>query len=262
MVVGGFERVFEIGKQFRNEDIDTTHHPEFTTCEFYMAYGTLEQAIDMTETLIRDIVSTTTGSLVLETSVKEQPYVLDFSRPFSRLDITSELERHLGPLPDLNNPASLGWLLEKCQQHQVCIGAPKTLGRVMDGLISHFIEPQCIQPTFLMGHPVCLSPLAKERSKGLAARFELFIGTKEFANAYIELNNPIEQRERFAQQAQEKAQGDLEAQSLDESFCDALALGLPPTVGWGLGIDRLVMLVTKSKRIREVIGFPIMKPVS
>ncbi|KAI8911751.1 hypothetical protein EDD86DRAFT_188831 [Gorgonomyces haynaldii] len=253
LIIGGMEKVFEIGKQFRNEGIDPMHNPEFTTCEFYETYSNLESNMNMTQDLLRYIVQETHGSL----QVEYQDHHIDFSQDFKIIDIQEALKAQLGALPDLNDPASIPKLLKIAKTR---VSLPHTLPRVIDHLIGTYIEPHLIQPTFLTGHPECMSPLSKT-SHGIARRYELFICGKEYINAYEELNDPQEQRRRFQMQQSDKQAGDEEAQPLDEHFCQALELGMPPTVGWGLGIDRLVMLLTNQQRIREVIPFPVLKPV-
>ncbi|KAL2918776.1 mitochondrial lysine-tRNA synthetase [Polyrhizophydium stewartii] len=267
LVVGGLERVYEMGKQFRNEGIDATHNPEFTTCEFYMAYAALEDARGMTEELLRELAVAATGSTVVPLVSQnddndDSVHMIDFGKPFARIDIVPALTEALGvELPDLNDTASIPRLLELCEQHGIRVSKPHTLARVIDKLVSHLIEPRCIEPTFITGHPLSMSPLAKQGTRpGVADRFELFIGAREMANAYLELNDPAEQRRRFEAQASDRDQGDVEAQPMDEAFCVALEHGLPPTVGWGLGVDRVCMLLTQSKRIRDVIAFPVLRP--
>ncbi|XP_063800343.1 lysine--tRNA ligase [Pseudophryne corroboree] len=216
LVVGGIDRIYEVGRQFRNEGIDLTHNPEFTTCEFYMAYADYNDVIQITEKLL-------SGECKEETRK-----ILD--------DI--------------------------CTEKAVECPAPRTTARLLDKLVGEFLEVTCINPTFICDHPQIMSPLAKwhRSEKGLTERFELFIMKKEICNAYTELNDPIRQRELFEDQAKAKAAGDDEAMFIDENFCTALEYGLPPTAGWGLGIDRLTMFLTDSNNIKEVLLFPAMKP--
>ncbi|KAI8927107.1 hypothetical protein BC831DRAFT_453954, partial [Entophlyctis helioformis] len=263
LVIGGMEKVYEMGKQFRNEGIDVTHNPEFTTCEFYEAYTTLPRVMSLTQEMLQSIVVSAAGSSTVPwVSPSGETHTIDFSKPFECIDITTALEAAIGqPLPDLNDNASIPALLQICSEKHIHVRRPHSLARIIDHLVSELIEPQCIQPTFLMGQPLSMSPLAKEGNRpGITDRFELFIGTKEYANAYVELNDPFEQRRRFSLQKADKDLGDDEAQSMDDAFCVALEHGLPPTVGWGLGVDRLCMLVTGSPRIRDVIPFPVLKP--
>ncbi|KZT62031.1 lysyl-tRNA synthetase [Calocera cornea HHB12733] len=272
LIVGGLDRVYEIGRVFRNEGIDLTHNPEFSICEFYMAYADLYDVMDLTEALIEGMVRYLTGGKTQLTYHPEGPgegkkeYTLEFQRPWKRFDMVETLEQCLG----IKMPVGDEWtteetrlmLSEQCEKHNVECGAPRTTARLLDKLVGEFIESQCVSPSFIVGHPEIMSPLAKyHRSRpGLCERFEGFMCTKEFCNAYTELNDPFEQRIRFEQQAAQKAAGDDEAQGIDETFVDALEHGLPPTGGWGLGIDRLVMFLTDSPNIKEVLLFPAMKP--
>lgn len=269
LIVGGIDRVYEIGKQFRNESIDLTHNPEFTTCEFYMAYADYNDLIELTEKLVSGMVHSIFGSY----KVKFQPqgpegeeWEIDFKPPYRRIHMFPGLEKELNaklPAPDqLNSEEARKTLSDLCEKHGVECPPPRTAARLLDKLVGEFLEEKCIHPTFIMDHPQVMSPLAKyHRSvKGLTERFELFVAKKEICNAYTELNDPLDQRARFAQQAQDKAAGDDEAQMIDENFCTALEYGLPPTGGWGMGIDRLAMFLTNSYNIKEVLFFPAMKP--
>nr|AGE95229.1 lysyl tRNA synthetase [Encephalitozoon cuniculi] len=270
LVVGGLERVYEIGKQFRNEGIDLTHNPEFTSCEFYMAYADYNDLMEMTEELISGMVENMFGTDTIVYSPKKreertESVELSFKRPFRVISILEELNARLGldlSGETLDREETLEKLLSACDKEGLSVEKPRTLSRVLDKLIGHVIEPQCVNPTFVKDHPIAMSPLAKNhRSKaGLTERFELFINCKEICNAYTELNNPFEQRERFLQQTQDLNAGDDEAMMNDEDFCTALEYGLPPTGGWGIGIDRLVMYLTDAANIRDVIFFPTMKP--
>ncbi|RLN49360.1 hypothetical protein BBJ28_00000828 [Nothophytophthora sp. Chile5] len=282
LVIGGFDRVFEIGKVFRNEGIDATHNPEFTMCEFYQAYADYNSLMDTAEEMISGIAKDVTGSYKVlypiddaEEQVSDSegdeadspagsPMVeIDFTPPFKRLPIRETLEECLGEaLPDVNSPDSIPALLELCHRHKVECPKPHTCTRLVDKLIAHFIEPKCVHPTFLYNHPKCMSPLAKahREQEGVTERFELFVAGKELCNAYTELNDPFDQRQRFAAQQQDQQRGDNEAHSKDDEFCVALEYGLPPTGGFGIGVDRLVMLLSGKAHIREVIMFPAMKP--
>jgi lysyl-tRNA synthetase class 2 len=270
LVVGGLDRVYEIGRQFRNESIDLTHNPEFTTCEFYMAYADMHDVMDMTEKLVSGMVKYITGGYVIEyhpNGPEGEAIKIDFTPPFRRISMLPELEKLLNvKLPrgaDLDTPETNKILSDLCTKHNVECGAPRTNARLLDKLVGEFIEVQCINPTFIMDHPMMMSPLAKAHRSvpGLCERFEMFVATKEVCNAYTELNDPFDQRERFEQQARDKAAGDDEAQLIDETFCQALEYGLPPTGGWGMGIDRLTMFLTDSNNIKEVLLFPANKPL-
>ncbi|KAF8757059.1 Lysyl-trna synthetase [Rhizoctonia solani] len=275
LVVGGLDRVYEIGRVFRNEGIDMTHNPEFSICEFYMAYADMYDLMDLTESMITGVVEYLTGGTKLkfhpdgkEGKDGKPPRVMemDFSRPWKRYDMIETLEEKLGvkfpPGETLHTEEANKFLRDLAAKHNVDCSEPKTNARLLDKLVGEFIEPLCISPSFIVGHPQVMSPLAKRhRSRpGLCERFEGFMCTKEFCNAYTELNDPFDQRERFEEQARQKEQGDDEAQGVDETFLNALEHGLPPTGGWGLGIDRLVMFLTDSATIKEVLLFPAMKP--
>lgn len=269
LIVGGLDRVYEIGRQFRNEGIDMTHNPEFTTMEFYMAYADYNDLMTITETMVAGMVKEIHGSHKVQYH-PEGPdgpvWDIDFTPPFRRVSMIDELEKKLGvKFPDpanLNHPEVQKFLDDQCVKHNVDCTAPRTSARLLDKLVGDFIEETCVSPTFIIDHPQVMSPLAKwHRAKsGLTERFELFVCKKEICNAYTELNDPVVQRERFQQQAQDKAAGDDEAMFVDESFCTALEYGLPPTAGWGMGIDRLAMFLTNSNNIKEVLLFPAMKP--
>ncbi|CAI5708563.1 unnamed protein product [Peronospora effusa] len=276
LVIGGFDRVFEIGKVFRNEGIDATHNPEFTMCEFYQAYADYNTLMETAEEMISGIAKDVTGSYkvqypmdrVTEEAIQvseDEPSIveIDFTPPFKRLPVLETLETCLGEkLPDVNLPDSIPALLKLCERHNVDCSKPHTCARLVDKLIAHFIEPMCVNPTFIYNHPTCMSPLAKahREKEGVTERFELFVAGKELCNAYTELNDPFDQRQRFAAQQADQQRGDSEAQSKDDEFCTALEYGLPPTGGFGIGVDRLVMLLSSKPHIREVILFPAMKP--
>ena len=269
LIIGGLDRVYEIGRQFRNEGMDMTHNPEFTTCEFYMAYADYHDLMDMTEEMIRGMVYEITGSYKLtyhpnRTAESEgEPIVIDFEPPFERVPMVQGVEERGGfKIPPIETEEERIFLDNKVTV-LVLVCLPRTTAKLIDNLVGYYIEDNVVErPTFIIDHPELMSPLAKyHRSKsGMTERFELFINGKELCNAYTELNNPRVQRQRFDDQAKQKAQGDDEAQFKDENFCEAMEYGLPPTGGWGLGIDRLTMFLTDNNTIKEVLLFPAMKP--
>ena len=270
LVVGGLDRVYELGRQFRNEGIDLTHNPEFTTCEFYMAYADMYDLMEITEKMISGMVKYITGGYKVKyhpQGPEGQEMEIDFTPPFRRIEMIPALETKLNvKFPEANvlgSAIGVKFLSDLAEKHGVECGAPRTAARLLDKLVGEFIEPECVSPAFITSHPQFMSPLAKyHRSiSGLCERFELFVATKEICNAYTELNDPFDQRDRFAQQAADKDAGDDEAQLIDENFCQALEYGLPPTGGWGMGIDRLCMFLTDAANIKEVIAFPAMKPI-
>ncbi|KAH9874081.1 Protein kinase [Plenodomus lingam] len=268
LVVGGLEKVYEIGRQFRNEGIDLTHNPEFTTCEFYMAYADYNDVLDMTEELVSGLVKEVTGGYetVYHTQSGET-YNVNWARPWRRVQMIPALEEATGekfpPANELHTTETNEFLKRVLKKVNVDCSEPRTNARMIDKLVGEFIEETAINPTFIVGHPEVMSPLAKYHRDipGLCERFEAFVCKKEICNAYTELNDPFDQRLRFEEQANQKSQGDDEAQLIDETFCQALEYGLPPTGGWGMGIDRLVMFLTDHYSIKEVLTFPFMKDV-
>ncbi|KAI5863976.1 hypothetical protein GGS23DRAFT_523305 [Durotheca rogersii] len=268
LVVGGLERVYEIGRQFRNEDIDLTHNPEFTTLEFYCAFFDVNDLMDFTEEMVSGLVKAVTGSYHTKFHTQDgKEYSINWERPWPRIEMIPALEEATGvkfpPADQFNTDESLEFFRGLLEKLNLTMSPPYTTARIIDKLTGEFIESRCINPTFIKGHPMVMSPLAKaDRAiPGLSERFEVFVCTKEIANAYTELNDPIDQRGRFLEQAKDKAKGDLEAQLIDETFCEALEYGLPPTGGFGMGIDRVVMFLTDQYSIKEVLTFPLMKDV-
>jgi lysyl-tRNA synthetase class 2 len=267
LVVGGLDRVYEVGRQFRNEGIDMTHNPEFTTCEFYMAYADYVDLMALTEEMVSGMVLKLKGSHVITYHADgpdKPPIQIDFSPPWRRIPMVKGLEDALGvtlPTP-LESDACRDFLDALCKEKGVDCSRPRTTARLLDKLVGEFLESQCVDPAFIVDHPQLMSPLAKwhRDSPGMTERFELFINCREVCNAYTELNDPIVQRRLFADQMKAKDQGDDEAMPVDEGFCTALEYGLPPTGGWGMGIDRMAMLLTDSANIKEVLLFPAMKP--
>jgi len=268
LVVGGMDRVYEIGRNFRNEGIDMTHNPEFTACEFYMAYADYHDLMDMTEQMISGMAKSLKGSYFVPfhpDGEEGEEVQLDFTPPWDRLPMVDTIEKRSGEkLPrEFDSEASRAELDRICAKFDVDCKAPRSHARLLDKLCGHFIEDRITtKPAFITEHPQVMSPLAKwHRSKpGVTERFELFVHGKEVCNAYTELNDPIRQRACFEGQAKAASDGDDEAMGVDEGFVTALEYGLPPTGGWGLGVDRMTMFLTDSNNIKEVILFPAMKP--
>ena len=255
LIVGGFEGVYEISKNFRNEGMDKTHNPEFTAMEIYVAYKDYEWMMDMTEELLHTIVQEACGS----DEVVFQETSLSFARPFRREKMFDLFRQHTGE--DLRG-LSREDLLAVAKKIHVDVDPKASAMKILDEIFSVKVQPHLTQPTFVIDYPVEMSPLAKQHrtEKGLVERFELFIMGKEVANAFSELNDPIDQRERLEDQAAIRAAGDDEAMVVDEDFLHAIEVGLPPTAGLGMGIDRLVMLLTGNDSIRDVLFFPQMRP--
>jgi lysyl-tRNA synthetase, class II len=257
LVVGGFERVFEVNRNFRNEGVSTQHNPEFTMLEFYQAYADYQDLMKMTEEMIQYLA----GQLNRTQQVIYQGHSIDFSGPWRRLSLTQALEELGGVKPEMlkDKEALLGLAAEKGIQ----VTKTRRLGKIITKMFDVLVEPKLIQPTFITGYPVEVSPLSRKSDQfpELTDRFELFIAGRELANGFSELNDPEDQRERFFQQVADREAGDQEAHFMDEDYIEALEYGMPPTAGEGIGIDRLVMLFTDSASIREVIFFPHMKSI-
>jgi lysyl-tRNA synthetase, class II len=257
LVVGGFEKVFEIGRIFRNEGISTRHNPEFTSVEFYQAYADYHDFMDLTEDLVATLAKDILGTL----QITYQGQDIDLTPPWRRVTMHDLVQEHTGL--DFHQFANLEEAKAAVQAlHLHGVEDCPSVGKLLNEVFEQKIETTLIQPTFLIDHPVEISPLSKpHRSKpGVVERFELFVAGRETANGFSELTDPIDQRDRFELQAARKAAGDLEATGVDEDFLTALEHGMPPTCGEGIGIDRLVMLLTDSASIRDVIAFPLLKP--
>ncbi|MCD6271851.1 MAG: lysine--tRNA ligase [Deltaproteobacteria bacterium] len=257
LVVAGFERVFEINRNFRNEGVSTRHNPEFTMLEFYQAYSTYEDLMDLTEEMFSNIALYVTGA----TKIEYQGNIIDFSGKWRRITLFKALEEIGGIDPDILKDRER--LTEYAHSKGITISKAGSIGKIITKLFDVLVEPQLIQPTFITGYPVEISPLARKNDKNrdITDRFELFIAGYEIANGFSELNDPEDQKNRFMQQVAEREAGDQEAHHMDSDYIEALEYGMPPTAGEGIGIDRLTMLLTDSPSIREVILFPHMKPL-
>ena len=256
LVVGGFERVFEINRNFRNEGVSTQHNPEFTMLEFYEAYADYEDLMALTEEMIAQVAREVCG----QTAIVYQGQEIELAGPWKRLPLVKALEE-LGGLPS-DLLADREGLLAFARHKGVNITKDGRRGKIITKLFDALVEPQLIQPTFITHYPVEVSPLSRrsDSDSDFAERFELFIAGREIANGFSELNDPEDQRGRFMQQVADREAGDAEAHRMDEDYIEALEYGMPPTAGEGVGIDRLVMLLTDAASIREVIFFPHMKP--
>ncbi len=256
LVVGGFERVFEINRNFRNEGVSTQHNPEFTMVEFYQAYATYEDLMDLTEQMFAQIAETVTGN----TRVTYQENEIELGGAWKRSSRFDALEQIGGVDPALFSDKDQ--LLEFAASQGITVTKTGRLGKIITKLFDALVEPKLIQPTFITGYPAEVSPLSRrsDTHPDLTERFELFIAGREIANGFSELNDPEDQRGRFLQQVEDRKAGDSEAHFMDDDYIEALEYGMPPTAGQGIGIDRLVMLLTDAPSIREVILFPHMKP--
>lgn len=255
LLVGGFERVYELNRNFRNEGISTKHNPEFTMLEFYIAYKDYQFLMSFTEELITYVCERILGTL----KVPYGDFIIDFTPPWPRIKMLDALLLKGVPFDVLNDlERAISW----ARTNNIEIKKGNSLAKILDEIFKEKVEPELIQPTFIIDYPVELSPLAKRKDNdpSLTERFELFIASREIANAFSELNDPIEQSQRFLEQMKAKEKGDEEAHYMDEDFVRALEYGMPPAAGEGIGIDRLVMLLTNSHSIRDVILFPQLKP--
>ncbi|GGB71056.1 lysine--tRNA ligase [Fictibacillus barbaricus] len=255
LIVGGLEKVYEIGRVFRNEGVSTRHNPEFTMIELYEAYADYLDIMELTENLIAHIAEDVLGT----TTVTYGDYEVDLKPRWKRVHMVDAIKEAVGV--DFWTEMTDEEARELAKKHNVPVKENMSYGHVVNEFFEHFVEEKLIQPTFVYGHPVAISPLAKKNPKDprFTDRFELFIVGREHANAFSELNDPIDQRERFEEQLKERAEGNDEAHMMDEDFVEALEYGMPPTGGLGIGIDRLVMLLTNSPSIRDVLLFPQMR---
>jgi len=254
LIIGGFEKVYEMSKDFRNEGMDRNHNPEFTMLEFYWAYADYRDCMMLVEKIIRNA-----AKKIGELKIKWGEFDIDLSKKFENKTFYGLLEEAIGSDISMMNEDEL---FEICNDNNIKIQKDSNIGQLLDALMGNLVEPKLINPTFVIDYPKSISPLAKTKrdgSKDIVERFELFIGGSEFANSFTELNDPIDQRERLEQQAELRDRGDEEAQPVDEEFIRAMEAGMPPTGGVGIGIDRLVMLLTNNRWIRDVILFPTMR---
>lgn len=255
LVVGGLERVYEINRNFRNEGISVKHNPEFTMLEFYMAYATYEDLMNLTEELFSRLLKEIVGEMVIE----YQGNQIDFTPPWPRISLYDSIKKFGGAgdeiFEDLNSA------IEFARSRDITLSKTDSHGKVLEKIFDQIVEPELINPTYIVGYPTEISPLSRKNDENpdMVDRFELYIAGKEIANAFTELNDPDDQRERFQKQVELRESGDEEAQFMDEDYITALEHGLPPTAGEGIGIDRVAMLLTNSPSIRDVILFPHMR---
>lgn len=258
LIVGGLEKVYEIGRVFRNEGLDTRHNPEFTLMELYQAYTDYHGMMDLTENLYRYVAKEVTGSEILHYG----EYEMDLSKPFERITMVDAVKKYANV--DFNDIKTTEEAKALAKEHHIEFEQRHEKGDILNLFFEEYVEEHLIQPTFVMDHPIEISPLTKKKpdNPDYVERFEFFMNGWEMANAYSELNDPIDQRERFEAQEKLIAQGDEEANHLDEDFLNALSVGMPPTGGIGFGIDRMVMMMTDAPAIRDVILFPTLKSLS
>ena len=257
LIVGGLEKVYEIGRVFRNEGVDTRHNPEFTLMELYQAYTDYYGMMDLTENMFRYLAQEVCGS----TTITYGPHTIDLGKPFERMTMIEAVKKYAGV--DFDEVADTEAAKALAKERHIEVEPHHEKGDILNLFFEEYVEEHLIQPTFIMDHPVEISPLTKRKpdKPDYVERFELFINTWEMCNAYSELNDPIDQRERFKAQEAALAKGNEEANTTDEDFMNALEIGMPPTGGIGYGIDRLVMLLTDSPAIRDVLLFPTMKSI-
>ena len=263
LIVGGFERVYEMGKDFRNEGIDVRHNPEFTMIELYQAYADYNDMMEITENLIAYCAEKVLGT----TKINYQGTELDLTPPWNRMTMVEAVKKYSGV--DFNEIKSDEEAREVAKKLKVLDELKKKLkdctkGDILNAVFEAYVEEHLIQPTFILDYPVEISPLTKKKNDDptMTERFEAFIFAREIANAYSELNDPIDQKERFEQQANDKELGDEEAYATDDDFVNSLEIGMPPTGGLGIGVDRIIMFLTDSYSIRDIILFPTMKPIA
>jgi len=258
LIVGGLERVYEIGRVFRNEGLDTRHNPEFTLMELYQAYTDYHGMMDLTENLYRHVAQEVLGT----TKIVYNGIEMDLGKPFARITMVDAVKQYSGV--DFNEIHTLEEARTAAKEHHIAYEERHKKGDILNLFFEEFVEEHLLQPTFVMDHPIEISPLTKKKPDNpeYVERFEFFMNGWEMANAYSELNDPIDQRERFKEQEALLAQGDEEANTTDEDFMNALEIGMPPTGGIGFGIDRMCMLLTDSAAIRDVLLFPTMKTLA
>lgn len=257
LIVGGFDKVYELGRNFRNEGMSVRHNPEFTMVEMYQAYTDYNGMMDLTEGLIKSVAQTVLGT----TQISYEGTELDLGKPFARIPMLDAVKEHSGV--DFSEVTTLEQARELANAHHIEFEEHHGIGAILNEFFEKYVEDKLVQPTFIIDYPVEISPLAKRKPEdaNFTERFELFIMGREYANAYSELNNPIDQKARFEHQVELKAAGDEEASDMDSDFINALEYGMPPTGGLGIGVDRLVMLLTDSSSIRDVLLFPTMRPI-
>ncbi len=260
LIVGGLERVYEIGRIFRNEGMDRTHNPEFTTVELYQAFGNLESMMELNEGVFRYCAEKVIGKEQFKNPFDPEGDLIDISKPFRKVTMCDLIKEKTG-IDFKNNNYTLEEAKALAKEHNVPVEPHFQVGHIINAFFEEFCEHTLVQPTFLMGHPIEISPLTKKDPKDprFVERFELFIGGHEFSNAYTELNDPIDQKARFLEQLAEKDAGNDEANGMDQDFLDALEYGMAPTGGIGIGVDRFCIFLTESESIRDVLLFPQMK---